>query len=53
MGEGLLKELVGLRKAIERMYGLSPDPETLLKILKLQEFLKKDLSVLRILNSKS
>ena len=49
----MLKELVELKKAIERMYGLSPEPETLLEILKLQEFLKKDLSVLRILNSKS
>ena len=32
----LFRELVELRKTIERMYGLSPELETLLKILKLQ-----------------
>ena len=45
----LFRELIELRKAIERTYGLSPEPETLLKILKLRELLKKDVSVRRAL----
>ena len=32
----LFRELVEFRKAIERTYGLSPEPETLIKILGLQ-----------------
>ena len=49
--EDLFKKLVGLRKAAERVYGLSPEPETLLKILRLQELLKKGFSVRRALKA--
>jgi len=49
--EDLFKKLVELRKAIERIYGLSPELETLLKILKLQKLLKKGLSIRRALKS--
>ena len=49
--EDLFKKLVGLRKAAERVYGLSPEPETLLKILRLQELLKKGFSVRRALRA--
>ncbi len=47
----MFKELVELRKAIERMYGLSPELETLLKILRLQELLKRGLSVRKALKA--
>jgi len=49
--EELLRKLIELRKAIERMYGLSPEPETLLKILRLQELLKKGFSVRKALKA--
>jgi len=44
-------ELVGLRRAVKRVYGLSPEPETLLKIFRLQELLKKGFSVRRALRA--
>jgi len=47
----LFRELVEFRKALERTYGLSPEPETLLKILRLQGLLKKGLSVRRALKA--
>lgn len=51
MVEDSFKEIVKLRKAIERVHGLSPKSETLLKILKLQELLKRGLSVRRALKA--
>ena len=51
MVKDLFKKLVKLREAIERTYGLSPEPETLLKILRLQELLKKGFSVHRALKA--
>jgi len=51
VAEDLFRELVGLGKAIERTYGLSPELERLLKILRLQEFLKMGLSVRRALKA--
>jgi len=47
----LFRELVELRKAIEETYGLSPEPETLLKILRLQKLLKKGFSVRKALKN--
>ena len=41
VNEELSRGLAELRRAVERVYGLSPEPETLLKILELQELLKK------------
>ena len=41
VNEELSRGLVGLRRAVERVHGLNPEPETLLKILELQELLKK------------
>lgn len=47
----LFRGLVELRKAIERMYGLSLEPETLLKILRLHELLRKGFSVRKALRA--
>ena len=47
----LFRELVEFRKALERTYGLSPEPETLPKILRLQGLLNKGLSVRRALKA--